>query len=47
VAGVAALLGGVIVAYFSFKMLFVTMGLIDMFAAFLAVTEKPARAPLV
>jgi MFS family permease len=46
VAGVAALLGGVIVAYFSFKVLFVAMGLIDMFAALLAVREKPAKAPL-
>jgi MFS family permease len=46
VAGVAALLGGVIVAYFSFKVLFVSMGIIDMFAAFLAVRENPAKAPL-
>ncbi|HJX66970.1 MAG TPA: MFS transporter [Polyangia bacterium] len=36
VAGVAALLGGVIVAYFSFKALFVTMGLADTLATFLA-----------
>ena len=32
----AALLGGVIVAYFSFKALFVTMGLADTLATFLA-----------
>jgi MFS family permease len=36
VAGAAALLGGVIVAYFSFPVLFVTMGLIDMVATFVA-----------
>jgi MFS family permease len=36
VAGAAALVGGVIVAYFSFGALFVAMGLIDTVAAFLA-----------
>jgi MFS family permease len=36
VAGTAALAGGVIVAYFSFTTLFVTMGLMDSLAAFLA-----------
>ena len=36
VAGVAALLGGIIVAYFSFKTLFVSMGLADTLATFLA-----------
>ena len=36
IAGVAALLGGVIVAYFSFTVLFVTMGLVDTLATLLA-----------
>ena len=36
VTGAAALVGGIIVAYFSFKTLFVVMGLIDMLAALLA-----------
>jgi len=36
IAGVSALVGGVIVAYFSFKTLFLTMGLIDMIATALA-----------
>jgi MFS family permease len=48
VAGVAALLGGVIVAYFSFRTLFVTMGLIDTLATLLAWRgdlPKDARTP--
>jgi MFS family permease len=36
IAGAAALLGGVIVAYFSFTALFVTMGLVDTLATLLA-----------
>ena len=36
VAGAAALIGGVMVAYFSFKTLFVTMGIVDAFATLLA-----------
>ena len=36
VAGAAALVGGVIVAYFSFPTLFVSMGLIDLVATFVA-----------
>ena len=36
IAGAAALMGGVIVAYFSFTALFVTMGLVDTLATFLA-----------
>jgi MFS family permease len=36
VAGVAALLGGVVVAYFSFKALFLAMGFIDTLATLLA-----------
>ena len=46
-AGVAALVGGVIVAYLSFKTLFLTMGFIDMIATVLAWTgdlPKDARA---
>ncbi len=50
VAGAAALVGGVVVAYFSFKTLFLTMGLIDMIAAVLAwrsdlPKDVPAVAP--
>jgi MFS family permease len=53
-AGVAALAGGVIVAYFSFKTLFLTMGLVDMVATVLAwrsnltgdlPKDAPAAAP--
>jgi MFS family permease len=45
-AGAAALVGGVLVAYFSFKMLFLTMGLIDMIATVLAWTgDLPKDAP--
>jgi MFS family permease len=49
-AGAAALVGGVIVAYFSFKTLFLTMGLIDMIATILAwrgdlPKDAPAAAP--
>lgn len=36
IAGAAALLGGVIVAYFSFTTLFLTMGLVDTLATFVA-----------
>jgi MFS family permease len=42
-AGVAALLGGVIVAYFSFKTLFISMALIDVVATFLAWSSAPAK----
>jgi MFS family permease len=45
-AGVAALLGGVIVAYFSFKTLFVSMALIDVVATFLAWRSAPAKDAL-
>jgi MFS family permease len=46
VAGGAALVGGVIVAYFSFKTLFLTMGLIDMVATVLAWrSDLPNDAP--
>jgi len=44
--GAAALVGGVIVAYFSFKILFLTMGLIDMVATVLAWRgDLPKDAP--
>jgi MFS family permease len=42
-AGAAALLGGVIVAYFSFKTLFVSMALIDVVATILAWRGAPAK----
>ncbi len=50
VAGVAALVGGVIVSYFSFRTLFLTMGLIDLIATVLAWSgdlpkDLPATAP--
>jgi MFS family permease len=46
VAGAAALVGGVIVAYFSFKTLFLTMGLIDAVATVLAWrSDLPQDAP--
>ena len=46
VAGVAALAGGVIVAHFSFNVLFVTMGFIDALATFLAWSgDLPKDAP--
>ena len=41
-AGAAALIGGVIVSYFSFKTLFVSMALIDVVATILAWGETPA-----
>jgi len=41
-AGAAALIGGLIVAYFSFKTLFVSMALIDVVATILAWGEAPA-----
>jgi MFS family permease len=48
VAGAAALVGGVVVAYFSFKTLFLTMGLIDMTATVLAWrSDLPKDAPAV
>jgi len=46
IAGAAALLGGVVVAYFSFKTLFLTMGLIDVIATVLAWRgDLPKDAP--
>jgi MFS family permease len=46
VAGTAALIGGVIVAYFSFKTLFLTMGMIDLVATVLAWRgDLPQDAP--
>ena len=46
VAGAAALIGGVVVAYFSFKTLFLTMGLFDMIATVLAWrSDLPKDAP--
>jgi MFS family permease len=48
VAGAAALIGGVVVAYFSFKTLFLTMGLFDMIATVLAWrSDLPKDAPAV
>jgi MFS family permease len=50
IAGASALVGGVIVAYFSFKTLFLAMGLIDMIATVLAwrgdlPKDAPASSP--
>jgi MFS family permease len=42
-AGAAALIGGVIVSYFSFKTLFISMALIDVVATILAWGEAPAN----
>ncbi len=48
VAGFAALVGGIIVAYFSFTALFITMGIIDTLAIVLAWRSdlKPVLAPV-
>jgi MFS family permease len=45
IAGAAALLGGVIVAYFSFTALFVTMGFVDTLATLLAWRGDLPRSP--
>ena len=45
IAGVAALLGGVIVAYFSFTVLFVTMGFVDTLATLLAWRGDLPKSP--
>jgi MFS family permease len=45
IAGIAALVGGAIVAYLSFTTLFVTMGLMDSLAALLACGNLVRHAP--